>query len=266
MQGPWLLAHPTPGQVRAGEPLADPAFHHAMGARLSPSSPGTSAGRAILLGERLAWSRAPGGRTVAGAWADSGVEVTVIADADPRHQSATRQLLVDRAVAVEQWARNVRGLGATGACWHTDAESPGSMTGDHARVTAEIAGAIARAGLAPMLWVTRPGSPIHAVDALLRIGDLLGRAAAEGADLGRLTVCLPIDPSARSWRGRLDALVVELRNCIPAEVAQVLVVVPRDRLHLAQSDAYELSHAVARLATPWPVGALRRRPGAAPGR
>ena len=253
MQSTWLLAQPHPGQVRAGDPIADPAFHDAMAARVGPHPSSPAAGLtptlAILLGERLAHSRGPGGRTVAASWADRGVDVTVVADADPRHQSCTRQLLVDGPAAVEQWARNIRGLGATGACWHLDVESPA----DQARFTAEISGAIARANLAPMLWVTRPGSLVHGTDDLRRIGALLVRAADHGADLGRLTVSIRIDPSAQSWRDGLGALVADLRTSIPDQVAQVLVVAPRDRLHLAQSDAYDLTQAVAQPETAWPV-------------
>ncbi|MBF4769421.1 hypothetical protein ISU10_16755 [Nocardioides agariphilus] len=240
MQSTWLLAQPTPGQVRAGDPLADADFHHAMAAR--------APGLAILLGERLARSRGAGGRTVAGAWADSGADVTVIADADPRHRSGTR-LLVDGAVAVEQWARDIRALGATGACWHADLDSPT----DQAPLTATVAGAITRAGLAPMLWVTGPGSSVHDTDGIRAIGDLLDRAAADGADLGRLRVCLRVDPSAREWGGRLGSLVTGLSAAIPHAVAQVVVVVPRDRLHLAQSDAYELEHAMAHESAAWPL-------------
>ena len=239
--------------MRAGDPIADPAFHDAMAARAFPRASGPSADltptRAILLGERLARSRGPGGSTVAASWADRGVDVTVIADANPRHQSGTRQLLVDGPAAVEQWAHNIRGLGVTGACWHIDVESPA----DQARVTAEISGAIARANLAPMLWVTRRGSLVHGIDDLQRIGILLVRAAAHGADLGRLTVSIRIDPSAQSWRDGLGALVPDLRTSIPDQVAKVLVVVPRDRLHLAQRDAYDLTQAVAQQETPWPV-------------
>jgi hypothetical protein len=245
----WLLAQPTTGETRAGDPMADPAFHHAMAARLSPGSPA----RAILLDERLARSRGPGGRTVAGSWADSGVQVTVIADADPRHQSGTRRLLVDGADAVEQWARNVRELGATGACWHTDLESRGTPAEDQARVTAEIAKAMARADLAPMLWIDRSGSTPHGQHALPRIRQLLDGAGAHGADLSRLTVCLAVDPPEGPLQGDLAALVAVLRLAIPACVGQVLVVVPRDRLHLAQSDAYEISHSLAQHPAPWPV-------------
>src|SRR5215210_5816123 len=64
----WLLAQPTAGQARAGDPLADPGFHHAMADRVTA---GRSSSRGLLLGERLAWSRGSGGRTVAGAWAVS---------------------------------------------------------------------------------------------------------------------------------------------------------------------------------------------------
>jgi hypothetical protein len=268
----WLLAQPTTGQTRAGDPMADPAFHHAMAARLSPGSPA----RAILLDERLARTRGPGGRTVAASWADSGVQVTVVADADPRHQSATRQLLVDGADAVEQWARNVRELGAAGACWHTDVESPGPLAADQARVTAEIAQAMARADVAPMLWLDRSGTTPHGPHTLQRIRRLLDGAAAHGADLSRLTVSLAVDPPEGPSRGDLGELVAALRLAIPASVAQVLLVVPRDRLHLAQGDAYEIAHSAARHPAPWPVAhcagdlALRqvagwwREPGLAP--
>jgi hypothetical protein len=253
MPSTWLLAQPHPGQVRAGDPLADPAFHDAMAARVGPHPSGPAAdltpSLAILLGERLAHSRGPGGRTVAASWGDRGVDVTVVTDADPRHQSGTRQLLVDGPAAVEQWARNIRALGATGACWYLDVES---LT-DQARVTAQISAAITRADLDPTLWVSRPGSLVHGTDDLQRIGALLVRAADHGADLGRLTVSIRIDPSAQSWGDGLGSLVADLRTSIPDQVAQVLVVAPRDRLHLAQSDAYDLSQAVAHKATAWPV-------------
>ncbi len=240
MPSTWLLAHPSPGQVRAGDPLADPAFHFAMAPR--------SSGRTILLGERVARSRGSGGRTVTGAWADSGAAVIVIAETDPRHQSGDR-LLVDGDLAVEHWARSIRGLGATGACWHTDVESPAHQ----ARSIAGIATAISATGLTPMLWVTQPGSPAHGPDDLQRIGVLLESAAAEGADLAGLTVCLGVDPSAPTWRGHLGALVADLRTALPATLAQVLVVAPRERLHLAQGDAYDLFHAVEQESPPWPV-------------
>ena len=109
---------------------------------------------AVLLGERLAWRRGPGGRTVARSWADAGAEVTVIADTDPRHQAATRQLLVDGSWAVEQWVSRVRELGVRGVCWHTVLTSSGA----DARVIAEFVRAVAEAGLDPMLWVSLPGT------------------------------------------------------------------------------------------------------------
>jgi hypothetical protein len=240
MQSIWLLAQPTPGQARAGDALADPGFHHAMAGRVSfarqPGSPDVG----ILLGERLARSRGPGGHTVAGAWSDSGAEVTVIADADPRHQSATRQLLVDGAGAVEQWARDVRRGGAGGACWHADL-LPSAASVDQARLTAEILGAMVRAELAPTLWFTRPG--------LASIRELLEGAAAHGADLSRLTVVVPVAPPPAGLGEVVDAL----RGLVPADIRRVLVVVPRVRLHLAQSDAFELAEATARRPLPWPV-------------
>ena len=45
----------------------------------------------------------------------------------------------------------------------------------------------------------------------------------------------------------------DLRGAIPAQVGQLIVVIPRDRLHLAQGDAYELARVVAQRETPWPV-------------
>ena len=44
-----------------------------------------------------------------------------------------------------------------------------------------------------------------------------------------------------------------LRLAIPEQIGQLIVVVPRDRLHLAQGDAFELARAVARQPTPWPL-------------
>ena len=67
MQGPptWLLAHPTPGQVRAVEPLADPAFHQAMARRASAVAAGTRYAGRSCWASASPGSRGPGGRTVA---------------------------------------------------------------------------------------------------------------------------------------------------------------------------------------------------------
>lgn len=250
MQSTWLLAQPSPGQVRAEDALADPEFHRAMAARVSSGVPGLG----LLLGERLARSRGQGGRTVAGSWADCGAEVTVIADADPRHQSATRQLLVDGAGSVEQWACSIRGLGGTGACWHADV-GPTAAPADHARLTADMVGALTRAGLAPALWVTGRGGLAQSAQGRERIRDLLEGAQSHGADLSRLTVCVPVEPptDASGARVGLGEVVTDLRRFIPAGVRQVLVVVPRLRLHLAQGDAFELADACARRRFPWPL-------------
>ena len=70
MQSTWLLAQPTPGQVRAGDALADPEFHHAMAARLSPGSPGRSAGRSAGRSSptgRSSWASASPGAAGRGA-------------------------------------------------------------------------------------------------------------------------------------------------------------------------------------------------------
>ena len=79
----------------------------------------------------------------------------MIADTDPRHQAATRQLLVDGSWAVEQWVSRVRELGVRGVCWHTVLTS----SEVDPRVIAEFARAVAEAGLDPMLWVSLPGQP-----------------------------------------------------------------------------------------------------------
>ena len=129
--------------------LADPSFHQALAAaRCADALP-----MAVMLGERLAWRRGPGGRTVARSWADAGAAVTVIADSDPRHQAATRQLLVDGSWAVEQWVSRVRELGVRGVCWHTVLTSPEVDP----RVIAEFARVAAEAGLDPMLRFSLPG-------------------------------------------------------------------------------------------------------------
>ena len=247
MKGPptWVLAHPTSEQERAVEPLADPSFHQALAAaRCADALP-----MAVMLGERLAWRRGPGGRTVARSWADAGAAVTLIADSDPRHQAATRQLLVDGSWAVEQWVSRVRELGVRGVCWHTVLTSPEV----DARVIADFARVAAEAGLDPMLRFSLPGPAADRGDTWQRAHDLLGQLTAHGAELSRLTVCLLVEPPAGDWGTGLDQLVENLRLAIPEQIGQLIVVVPRDRLHLAQGDAFELARAVARQPTPWPL-------------
>ena len=267
MQSTWLLAQPHPGQVRAGDPIADPAFHDAMAARVcrSPvrpvSRPDTNCGD-------------PPGRTPRPQPRARGQDRCRVLgrpgrrrDGDRRCRSATP---VGHASAPRRRAGGRRAVGPR----HPRARCDRSLLAHRRRVasqttlgvTAEIAGAIARADLAPMLWVTRPGSLVHGTDDLQRIGDLLVRAAAHGADLSRLTV------SSASTRRRSRGATASVRSwpicgpAIPAQVAQVLVVVPRDRLHLAQSDAYDLTPGRRAAGNTLAGGPLRRRPGSPAGR
>jgi hypothetical protein len=126
---------------------------------------------------------------------------------------------------------------------------------DHARLTADMVRALTGAGLAPALWLTRRGGPAQSPQGRERIRSLLEDARSHGADLSRLTVCVPVEPPADASGGRagIGEVVTELRRAIPAEVRQVVVVVARFRLHLAQGDAFELAEAVGRRTFPWPV-------------
>jgi hypothetical protein len=133
-----------------------------------------------------------------------------------------------------------------------------------------------RADLIPTLWLSGPGGR----SGFEPILEVLEGAESHGADLGRLTVCVSVasPPGAEAGSGRsaLGEALAGLRGSVPASVSQVVVVLPRVRLHLAQGDAFELADAVARQSFPWPVGhcagdlALRqvggwwREPGLAP--
>lgn len=250
MSGParppaWVVAHPTAAQERSGEPLADPAFHQAI----ARSRTGHDAVAGVIVSEQLAWRRGPGGQAVARVWAESGAEVAVIADADPRHQADTRQLLVDGSASVTEWGRRIRDLGATMACWHTILESSEAFV----PAKADVVAALIDSGLDPMLRISVPGTSLDSPRALRRLGELLTGLDSRGYDLSHLTLCVPMPMPRHAGQGLGARLVDGLVGAVPDQVRAVVVISSRDHLHLAQADACDLAKALSLRVTPWPV-------------
>jgi hypothetical protein len=240
----WVVAHPTVAQERSAEPLADPAFHHAIAqSRAGQSLAG------VIVSEQLAWRRGPGGHAVGQVWAQSGAEVAVIAGPDPRHQADARQLLVDGAASVIGWGRRVHELGATMACWPTILDAPEAIV----PAKAELFTALIDSGLDPMLRISVPGTSLDNPHVLGRLAELLAGLGSRGCDLSRLTLCVPMPMPHHAGQGLGARLVDGLVDSVPDQVRAIVVISSRDHLHLAQADAWDLADAISRRSTPWPI-------------
>jgi hypothetical protein len=250
--GTWILAQPTAAQERSGDPAADSRFHVEL-ARAWGRRTDRSVLAGVLLSERLAGRRGPGGETVARVWSDSGAAVAVMADHDPRGQNDSRQLLVDNANAVRDWATRTRQLGADLACWHAVVDDSGAV----APTRAEVLAALLDGGLSPMLRVGLPGSSLMHAEGQDRLRDLLDGLAGSGCDLAHLILCLsmsvPTSTAFDAVHTRAAELVSGLVTAIPPQVRQVLLVSRQGHPLVSEYEASGVARATADLLPPWPI-------------
>jgi hypothetical protein len=250
--GTWIIAQPTAAQERSGDPVADARFHVEL-ARAWGRRTDRSALRGVLLTERLARRRGPGGEHVARAWSDTGASVAVMADDDPRGQNDSRQLLVDNTRAVRDWATEAQQLGADLACWHAVVDESGAVAPTRAEVLAELLDC----GLSPMLRVSLPGTSVLHAEGRERLRGLLEGLAGSGCDLTHLNLCLsmsvPTSTAFDAMHARAFELVGGLVSAVPAQVGQVLLVSRQGHPLAGEYEASGIARATAELLPPWPI-------------
>jgi hypothetical protein len=250
--GTWIIAQPTVAQERSGDPVADSRFHVEL-ARAWARRTDRSALTGVLLSERLARRRGPGGESVARAWSDTGASVAVMADHDPRGQNDSRQLLVDNTSAVRDWGSQVRQLGADLGCWHAVVDESGAF----APTRAELLTGLLDGGLSPMLRVSLPGTSLLHDEGLERLRDLLARLAESRCDVAQLTLCLsmsvPTSTAFDAMQTRASQLIGGLVTAVPAQVRQVLLVSRQGHPLVGEYEASGIARATAELLPPWPI-------------